>query len=632
MSWEPGNQHDKFKDCRLVYKELEELKGDLTDEQAMKYLGMFLKENISFTTSLIAGVKLFPFQHIAIKGMINVDYFLGVWGRALSKTFSTAIFLILYCLMNPGVSVGILSSTFRQSKLIIGKILDIAKKPAAAILQDCITHKTFQTDMWILEIGQSKITALPLGDGDKIRGFRFQCIVIDEFLLMPEKIHKEVILPFLGAVTNPDERAEQRIAENALIAKGVMKEEERFKWPNNKLIALSSASYTFEYLYQVYKSYCDLILREDCDIPEEERGVAGATRAVMKFSYEIAPPDLYDKTVIQQAKSSMSQAQIDREFRSIFTDDSSGYFKIKKMEEVTLKGDEQIYAEIVGEKGAEYILSLDPSWSQSENSDDFAISVFKINKETGYITLVHAYAMPGQSLKSHIDYLFYLMQNFNVVFICGDYNGGTQFIQAYNESEKVKTSGLTIETIDGLGFDDPEKYKDELTLLKNSYNFVARKICFLKYPTSQWIRYSNELLAANIDNKKIWFANDPRNNEQYYRSAIEADITVHHLKFERGAELSGDNKANKRLALLETAHENIINTKVQAALIQITTTAQGTQSFDLPVDLKKQKGPNRPRKDCYAALLLGNFGNKIYQDMKNFTEKSAASTFIPFFV
>ena len=48
--------------------------------------------------------------------------------------------------------------------------------------------------------------------------------------------------------------------EDQLIAQGKMKEEDRYQWPNNKLIALSSASYKFEYLYKVYETFEDLIL------------------------------------------------------------------------------------------------------------------------------------------------------------------------------------------------------------------------------------------------------------------------------------------------------------------------------------------------------------------------------------
>ncbi len=58
-------------------------------------------------------------------------------------------------------------------------------------------------DEWVMEIGRSSIRALPLGDGEKLRGFRFQRMIIDELLLMPEKIYNEVIIPFLSVVENP---------------------------------------------------------------------------------------------------------------------------------------------------------------------------------------------------------------------------------------------------------------------------------------------------------------------------------------------------------------------------------------------------------------------------------------------
>ena len=68
---------------------------------------------------------------------------------------------------------------------------------------------------------------------------------------MPERIYNEVIIPFLSVVGNPTQREDLANAESQLIKAGKMKEEDRHVWPNNKLIALSSASYKFEYMYKV---------------------------------------------------------------------------------------------------------------------------------------------------------------------------------------------------------------------------------------------------------------------------------------------------------------------------------------------------------------------------------------------
>ena len=106
------------------------------------------------------------------------------------------------------------------------------------MLTDCITKKSKSNDEWLMEIGRSRIRALPLGDGSKLRGFRFHRIIIDEFLLMPERIYNEVIVPFLSVVENPTEREDLWNLETKMIEKGEMKEEDRYVWPNNKLIML----------------------------------------------------------------------------------------------------------------------------------------------------------------------------------------------------------------------------------------------------------------------------------------------------------------------------------------------------------------------------------------------------------
>jgi hypothetical protein len=78
-----------------------------------------------------------------------------------------------------------------------------------------------------------------------------------------------------------------------------------------------------------------------------------------------------------------------------------------------------------------YILAFDPSWAESESSDDFAMMVIKLNEEKkDWGTVVHSYALAGANLKQHIYYFYYLLNHFNIVSIVGDYNGGVQFMNA----------------------------------------------------------------------------------------------------------------------------------------------------------------------------------------------------------
>ena len=162
MSWEVGNQIAR-ESYSNINQEILSKKGYLEEKEAKLLLYKFLRGNTTFATDLIAGVKLFPFQHMAIKSMFQTDYFLGVWSRGMSKSWTTGVFAFMDAMLNQGVQIGILSKSFRQAKMIFKKIEDIANKPEAAFLSQCITKTSKTNDQWTLSIGDSQIHALPLG-------------------------------------------------------------------------------------------------------------------------------------------------------------------------------------------------------------------------------------------------------------------------------------------------------------------------------------------------------------------------------------------------------------------------------------------------------------------------------------
>jgi len=553
--------------------------------------------------------------------MMETDYFLGIWSRGMSKSFSTAVFAILDAIMNQGVQIGIISKSFRQSKMIFKKIEDIAKSPKAEFLSQCITRTSKMNDEWVMEIGRSSIRALPLGDGEKLRGFRFQRMIIDELLLMPEKIYNEVIMPFLSVVENPTERQEVHDLETKMIEDGEMTEDERTRWPNNKIIGLSSASYKFEYLFKLYQQYETLILNENKQ--------DGAHRVIMHFSYDCAPPQLYDQNLINQSKSTMSQAQFDREFGALFTDDSSGYFKVSKMAACTLPDGEGQCVEVIGDPNSKYILAFDPSWSESESSDDFAMLLVKVHPETRKGTVVHSYAVSGTSLQSHIKYMAYLLMNFNIEMVVGDYNGGLQFLNACNESGTFKKLNLKMTQVDA-ELDNQKDYEKNLRKLKNNINKKERKFVFLRKPSSVWIRFANENLQAAFDHKRIYFAGAAMDDN--YNMQRKANIPIDRLKFLRNQDMEEKNKGARMIDFVEHQRDMMDLIKVECALVQVTTSPQGTQSFDLPPNLRKQKGADKARKDSYSALVLGNWGMNVYFDILEDKGDNTQTTFTPMFI
>lgn len=613
MAWIEGAQPPLPKDD--VNTRLAKVDGYMEEKDAKLWLHDFFKENTQFAVDVLMGVELFPFQSMMIKTMMKSDYFLGILGRGSSKTFSCGIFLALYAALNQGVHIGVLSASFRQSKGIMKKILDIQKSPKAALLNQCITKVSLQNDEWNIELGRSKITALPLGQGEKLRGFRFQVMVMDELLLMPARIINEIVIPFLSVVTNPTERKKIYDAETILINQGKMQESERKVWPSNKIIGLSSASYQFEHLYTMYKNYERLILSGESK---------NAHYSIFHMSYDAVPDALYDPSLLEKAKEEMSEAQMDREFRSIFGNDSSGFFKISKMLDCTFADGEGQSVELFGNKEDEYIIGLDPSWSESDSSDYFAIQVLKTDKEGESAICVHPYAIAGGAPRDHIAYFYYLLTNFNIQFITADFMGGSQFISSCNESELFKSAKLEIKIIE-VEVENPEDYNQNIQEIRQQYNLSGKRICFLRKPSTGWIRSANELMQRSFDTKDLMFAGGAMDSDFIRQTAHPAKVDgLKFLKEEKG-------ETHTIVDFVENLKDLMALTRVQCAMIEVSSTPTGHQSFDLPKNLKQQRGNNRARKDLYSALVLANWGRKIFYDMKKMQVEEIQSTFTPFF-
>ena len=89
----------------------------------------------------------------------------------------------------------------------------------------------------------------------------------------------------------------------------------------------------------------------------------------------------------------------------------------------------------------------------------------------------------------------------------------------------------------------------------------------------------------------------------------------------------------KQIDFIEHIKDMVDMIKVQCALIQVSTTANGSQSFDLPSNLKKQRNADKARKDSYSALVLGNWMMNIYYDMMATPQQdNVQATFTPMFI
>lgn len=608
---------EKYKKNYLdINKELSYLKGSLTDKEAKITLAKFLRANLGFTTELISGIKLAPYQEVHLKALLNRNFSMCVFGRGCGKSFMASVFCFLQCIFEPNTKILIAGPTFRTARFIFNNLEKIVDSPGGELLKQAFGAKSKRNDQYEWQINGGSIVAIPLS-GEKIRGFRANVLVLDEFLLLSEDIVKTVLMPFLVAPQNMKERMEIRELEDSLIKDGVMKEEDRIVFENNsKMIALSSASYTFENLYKTYNEWSSKIYSKD---------VNEASYFVSQISYEALPEEMIDKTIIEEAQAGgSSHSSFLREYCARFIDGSDSYFSAKKMEECTIQNGQAPHTLMKGIPDKKYILGIDPNMSDSPNADYFAMAILEVDDETKTGTLVHTYAGLG-NLKNHVNYLYYIMTNFNIVFIIIDNAGADVFLSACNESDLFKKNNLKINNFEFNSDLEGIDYENEVRKTRNQYNLESKKIAFNQVFTSNFIRKANEHLQAAIDYKKIWFASKTCANDNFFEETFKQDIPLNLMK-------SDEKKDWSTLDFIENQDDFIYQTKKQCTLIEHSSTARGTQSFDLPQHLKRSASANKARKDNYSALLLANWGLKCYYDIISVPKNDISSTFTPIMI
>ena len=608
--WYAHKNAPKFKD---INKELQNLQGALDSREAKISLAKFLRNNLAFTTELISGIKLAPYQEITLRGMMNKNFSMCVWGRGCGKTFIASVFSFLQCIFHPGTKILVAGPTFRTARFIFQNIEQMVNSKGAELLKQAFSARpSKRNDQYEWLINGGSVTAIPLS-GEKIRGFRANVLLLDEFLLLPEETVSTVLMPFLVAPQDMKERLKIREMEDNLIEQGLLGEEERMVFENNsKMIALSSASYTFENLFKTYKDWTEKIYH-----PEKD---SSSSYFISQMGYQALPEEMIDTTIIEEAKGGgFSHSSFLREYCAQFTDGSDSYFSAKKMHECTIPNGEEPCTLIKGKPGQKYILGIDPSFSNSPSSDFFAMSLLQLDDEQKQGSLVHSYAVAGGDLKDHIRYLFYLINSFDIEMIIID-NAGYQFIDSANESDLFTKAGKEIKFFEFDSDKEGNDYFDQIKKAKRFYSKEKNVICFKQVFTSGFIRKANEHLQACVDHKKIWFASKITANDLLFNKTINQHINL---------SMTG---ADTLLDLIETQDDFIYQTKQQCALVEVRSTPRGTQTFDLPQHLKRSKSAGRARKDNYTTLMLSNWALKSYYDMKHLKSDDSTDTFAPFMV
>lgn len=616
-----------------VNAELAELKGELTEADARITLGRFLENNIAFTTRILTGMILHPRQVIYIKNWWYHNFNLAIWGRGLGKSTLAGVFACLYAIFNPNTTILIVSQNFRSSRRILESIEKMTQSSRGILLKQCFSGPMSRRGdifRWDLLNGSS-IVCVPLSNGEGLRGLRASVLIVDEALLVPMKIIKEILQPFLVAAGDVTAKLRVKEREDDLIAKGEMKEEDRTNFPTNaKMILLSSASYQWEDLYKIYTTYLNNAVSDS----EEKRRIA--SYSVSQISFKAVPDGFLDKAILADVVSGETpESIIKKEYHAQFIQNSESYYNLEKMSKCTIPPGLRPCVEIIGEPKAEYVLGIDPSFSSAENSDHFSMRLLKIvNKGEKKIgMLVHSYDVAGGNLKDHILYLFYILTRFNVVYIAIDSSGGdsNEFVSSCNNSALFKNAGIELNDIEA------DFNKDDIPNLpaqiKKSYSLTARRIVQKQSFNSVFQRYANEYLQACIEYQNIQFAGKIETVDGLGESLAETDLSIILGKYGVGGDVSKEAHAEFKgvgiYEFMEMQGTAIDLTKNECALIEVGVTDQGLMTFKLPQAMKRSKSTDRARKDGYSALLVANWGLRLYLASQNVVKEESNNTFTP---
>jgi len=574
-------------------------RAQILDESDRQKFGHIIDNNFAFTTI----TDIVPTQTRTID--ITVDKEECYWSSGFihHNSFTISIFCLLYLIFNPGAKIILTSNVFRSSRRLMEQMEQFINAKGAELLKQCFPNDIRRsTDAWRLESNGGFIKALPLND--KIRGERADILIVDEFLLIPEQIYSSILFPFLTAKNNIQDQMEIMDLETALIKLGKMKEEDRTVLESDKkIIALTSASFTFEFCYQIHQAWSEKAVKPD--------KADGQKYFTARLPYLMLPEQLVEASVINEAKSGGENTPyFKREYLAMYISGSDGFFNSKFMNDSTAMLGEYPWVQLYGEKSKEYILAIDPSFSSGKRSDFFAMGLYLVDKDRETITLVHSYAAAGGDLDSHICYLHYLLHNFNLVLITADLHGGGgenfNFIETANQSLLFKSTGTKIGFFNGSFDENSNDNKiEEYWKMKSSYNQTSMNICYTqRFHSTEWQKRANEYMAHQIQRGKVCFSSSLFNNDQVFKTVREMALPGN-LKDDNG-------KAYDVGYLAERQDYLIQETKNQIMLIEPRMSITGGITFDLPAAVKSIKGEKRARRDNYTCALMACWAAKFY--------------------
>lgn len=550
-------------------------------------------------------------------------------GFVSHNTFLLAIFSILKALFVPNSKVVIAGAAFRQSKYVFEYCETIYNN--APILKNILSSKANNRprrdiDRCVFRMDTSKITALPIGDGKKIRGERATDLILEEFSSVNPLICEQVLVGFASVSANPIANVKEMARLEAYKELGYLDEYnaelEKSKIRSNKVIICGTPDFEFGHFCKYWKKYREIIyskgnedkLKEvfDGNIPP---GTDYKDYCVIRIPYEEIPKGFMDNKTIGRAKATMHKSIFDMEYRALFVKDTEGFYKRSLIEKNVCKpgniisypscGDAYFEPVIKGRIDKKYIMAIDPA----SELDNFSIVILEIWPE--HRRVVYCWTTTKSRHRAQLragytsEHDFYRhcckkIRNLYKLFPC-EYigldpgGGGISIEEGLGDPATLVLGELPFFPIIEEG---KEKFTDDL----KGHHIIVKA----QFSKSDWLSDANHGMKKDLEDGILIF---PATNDVVAALALEEDIRSHRLKADEDNDL---------VDTLEDCLLEIEDLKYELTTIVYSKTLNGRERWDTP-EVKTEETTKKGRmvKDRYSALLIANkIARDYYKEQK----------------
>lgn len=525
------------------------------------------------------------------------------------NTFLLSLYCVLRAILIPNRKIVVVGAAFRQSKYLHDYMENIWKNaPILRDLCDSNSGPRRDVDMCKMTLNGSVISALPIGDGQKIRGQRANDIVADEFASMSREIFENVIAGFAAVSASPVENVKRLAKEKMAIEMGldpskfeIKRDVEENK--SNQIILSGTAYYDFNHFSEYWKRWKTIIetkgdtrsismnVFNGDDVPSSFKW---DDYSIIRIPVDLVPQGFMDEGQIARSKATIHNGIYLMEFGAVFTKDSQGFFKRSLIESCvgtdikpikTAKGEIFFDPLLKGSPSSKYIMAVDPA----SEVDNFSIIILELQEDHRRVVYCWTTTRKDHTervkkgLTSENNFYSYcgrkireLMDLFPIVHISMDAQGGGYSVaEALHDKNQLLPGERPIWPVKEE--DKPKPSDDE------QGQHILEMCQFAKY---EWYSDANHGLRKDLEDKILIF---PRFDPVTIGLSIEED------------------KTNNRLYdTLEDCVMEIEELKNELSLIEVSESVNGRQRWDTP-EMKAGVGKKkRMRKDRYSSLLMAN--------------------------